>query len=378
MMGARTFLATALVGRAVSRFRNTSEQGDPSARGRRRRSGVVPWAAAGAALGVGAAALAPRPHAARLAGRVALVTGGSRGLGLSMAREFGGRGASVVICARDGDELDRAVADLEGRGVPARGIRCDVRDPEGAERLVEQAEAAFGHLDFVVNNAGIIQVGPQEVLTEEHFRDAMETMFWAPLRISRAAVGPLSRTGGSLVTITSIGGHLSVPHLLPYSCAKFAEVALSEGLGAELARRGVRVTTVVPGLMRTGSHRAAVFSGNAEREYGWFALGAGLPLVSADAGRAARRIVEAAARGRPYLVITPLAAAVVAARGLCPSLVQRLMRVMAGVLPGPPQEPREKRGAVADEGLVNGAVRTAAVLNERAADDLNQEPRKGD
>ncbi|MGQ4271480.1 SDR family NAD(P)-dependent oxidoreductase [Nocardiopsis changdeensis] len=372
-MKAKTVLVPLLAARAASRLRRD----EPQQARRSRSGGVLPWAAAGAALGVGAAALAPRPHTTRLAGRVALVTGGSRGLGLSLAREFGERGASVVVCARDGDELDRAVADLEARGVPARGIRCDVRDPEGAERLVKEAEAAFGHLDFVVNNAGIIQVGPQEVLTEEHFRDAMETMFWAPLRISRAAIGPLSRTGGSLVTITSIGGHLSVPHLLPYSCAKFAEVALSEGLGAELARRGVRVTTVVPGLMRTGSHRAAVFSGNAEREYSWFALGAGLPLVSAGAGHAARRIVEAAARGRPYLVITPLAAAVVAARGLCPSLVQQLMRVMAGVLPGPPEEPAEKRGAEADEGMVNGAVRTAAVLNERAADDLNQEPRHG-
>ncbi|MFL1429475.1 MULTISPECIES: SDR family NAD(P)-dependent oxidoreductase, partial [unclassified Nocardiopsis] len=339
------------------------------------RGGTLPWAAAGAALGVGAAALAPRPHTTRLAGKVALVTGGSRGLGLRLAREFGERGASVVICARDGGELDRAVADLEGRGVPVRAVRCDVRDPDGAERLVREAETAFGHLDFVVNNAGIIQVGPHEVLSEEHFREAMETMFWAPLRVSRAALGPLAETGGHLVNITSVGGRLSVPHLLPYSCAKFAEVALSEGLGAEVARRGVRVTTVVPGLMRTGSHRAAVFTGNAEREYTWFALGAGLPLVSTDAGRAARRIVEASARGRSHLVLTPLAGAVVVARGLSPSLVQWAMRVMAGVLPGPPERPEEKRGALADAGLVNGAVRTAAVLNERAAADLNQEPR---
>jgi hypothetical protein len=129
--------------------------------------------------------------------------------------------------------------------------------------------------------------------------------------------------------------------------------------------------------MRTGSHRAAVFSGNAEREFTWFALGAGLPLVSVDAGRAARRIVEAAARGRSHLVLTPLAGAAMAARGLCPSLVQRGMRVMAGVLPRPPTRPREARGALADSGLVNGAVRTAAVLNERAAADLNQEPRQG-
>ncbi|MFF1673966.1 SDR family NAD(P)-dependent oxidoreductase [Nocardiopsis flavescens] len=373
-MGVKALAVPVLAGRAaaVAKLR----QGEPGGRRRRRGGGVLPWAAAGAALGVGAAVVVPEPRTTRLTGRVALVTGGSRGLGLRLAREFGERGASVVVCARDGEELERAAADLEGRGVRVRTVRCDVTEPGAPEQLVREAVAAFGHLDFVVNNAGIIRVAPYEVLEEEDFREAMETMFWAPLRVARAALGPLAETGGSLVNITSIGGRLSVPHLLPYSCAKFAEVALSEGLGAEVARRGVRVTTVVPGLMRTGSQRAAVFAGNAEREYSWFALGAGLPLVSVDAGRAARRIVEAAARGRSHLVLTPLAVAVLAARGLCPSLVQGAMRVMAGALPRPSAQPREKRGAAADTGLVNGAVRRAAVLNERAAADLNQEPRR--
>jgi NAD(P)-dependent dehydrogenase (short-subunit alcohol dehydrogenase family) len=329
---------------------------------------------AGAALGLGAAALLGGRRPALLSGRVALITGGSRGLGLQLAREFGRRGAAVVICARDRDELDRAVADLEERGVRVRGVRCDIRDPECAESLIEEATAAFGHLDFVVNNAGIIQVGPQETLSESHFRDAMETMFWAPLRISRAAIGPLERTRGSLVTITSIGGHLSVPHLLPYSCAKFAEVGLSEGLGAELARRGVRVTTVVPGLMRTGSHKAAVFSGDPEHEYTWFSLAAGLPLVSVSGERAARRIVEAAARGHSYLVLTPLARAAIAARGLCPPLVQGAMRVMDRVLPNPdPGGHVERRpGREADGTVVNRVLKLPTALNERAGRRLNQ------
>jgi len=332
---------------------------------------------AGAALGLGVAALAGPRRPALLDGRVALITGGSRGLGLQLAREFGQRGVSVVICARDQDELDRAVADLEQRGVQARGVRCDVRDPECAEELVEEATAAFGHLDFVVNNAGIIQVGPQETLSESHFRDAMETMFWAPLRISRAAIGPLERTRGSLVTITSIGGHLSVPHLLPYSCAKFAEVGLSEGLGAEVARRGVRTTTVVPGLMRTGSHKAAVFSGDPEHEYTWFSLGAGLPLVSVSGERAARRIVEAAARGRSYLVLTPLARAAIVARGLCPSFVQGAMRVMDRVLPDPGGSVERRPGREADDTVVNRVLKLPTALNERASRRLNQRDDEG-
>ncbi|WP_159942373.1 MULTISPECIES: SDR family oxidoreductase [unclassified Nocardiopsis] len=370
-MRGKTSLALAVAGWAVSRLRNRDEPEPPP---RRRRGGTAAWAATGALAGVGAAALAGRPRTTRLPGRVALITGGSRGLGLQMAREFGSRGTSVVICARDRDELDRAVADLEARGVRAHGIECDIRDPERVASLVEEAAEVFGRLDFVVNNAGIIQVGPQEVLSEEHFRDAMETMFWAPLRISRAALGPLERTRGSLVTITSIGGYLSVPHLLPYSCAKFAEVALSEGLGGELAERGVRVTTVVPGLMRTGSHKAAVFSGDPEREYTWFSLGAGLPLVSVNAPRAASRIVEGAARGRSHVVLTPLARAAIAARGLSPSLVQNLMGVMDRLLPDAPDGAGERPGSRADTGAANRAVKLVTGLNERASRRLNQGP----
>ncbi|GAA0981415.1 SDR family oxidoreductase [Nocardiopsis tropica] len=350
---------------AVSRLRSGHEPRP------RRRAGVVPWAVAGAAVGLTAAAVS-RNRTTLLTGRVVLVTGGSRGLGLQMAREFGSRGASVVVCARDRDELDRAVADLVRRGVTAHGVRCDVRDAGQAERMVEEAAARFGRLDIVVNNAGIIQVGPQSVLTEDHFRDAMETMFWAPLHISRAALGPLERTGGRLVTITSIGGHLSVPHLLPYSCAKFAEVALSEGLGAEVAGRGVKVTTVVPGLMRTGSHKAAVFTGDPEREYSWFSLGAGLPLVSVSGERAAARIAEATARGRSHLVLTPLARAVIVARGLSPALVQRTMGIMARLLPAPPEHVEERPGREADHGLVNQALKAPTALNERATRRLNQ------
>lgn len=337
-----------------------------------RRGRVLPWVVAGTALGAGAVALRGERRPTLLMGRVALITGGSRGLGLQLAREFGSRGASVVVCARDRETLDRAVADLEGRGVRVRGLERDVRDPGQAERLVEEAVEAFGRLDFVVNNAGIIQVGPQETLAESHFRDAMETMFWAPLRVSRAALEPLEETGGSLVNITSVGGHVSVPHLLPYSCAKFAEVALSEGLGAEVARRGIGVTTVVPGLMRTGSHKAASFSGDPEHEYTWFSLGAGLPLVSVSGERAARRIVEAAARGRSYLVLTPLARAVVVARGLCPSFVQGATRVMDRLLPEPREHVERRPGREADGGLVNRMLKLPTALNERAARRLNQ------
>lgn len=106
-----------------------------------------------------------------------------------------------------------------------------------------------------------------------------------------------ARRRGRIVNITSIGGKVGMPHLLPYTCAKFATVGLSEGLRAELGREGIRVTTIVPGLMRTGSHLKAMFRGQHEQEFTWFSLGASLPLVSMGAERAARQ--SAFCRCRP-------------------------------------------------------------------------------
>jgi short-subunit dehydrogenase len=122
-------------------------------------------------------------------------------------------------------------------------------------------------------------------------------MALAPVRLALAAL-PVMReqSHGRIVTITSLGGKIAVPHLVPYCAAKFAAVGFSEGLRAELGRDPVTVTTVVPGLMRTGSHVQALFTGQADKEFTWFSLGASLPLVSMDAERAARQIVEGVRR----------------------------------------------------------------------------------
>ena len=131
-----------------------------------------------------------------------------------------------------------------------------------------------------------------------HFETALDTMALAPVRLALAALPVMRRQQhGRIVTIASIGGKMSVPHLLPYSTAKFAAVGFAEGLRAELGRGPVTVTTVVPGLMRTGSHLQARFTGRAEEEFTWFSLGASLPVISMDAERAAGQIcIEAGAR----------------------------------------------------------------------------------
>ena len=233
-----------------------------------------------------------------LYGQVVLITGGSRGLGLALAREFARAGCRLVLAARDAQELTRAQQDLTQRGAEVLAVPCDVTDQEQVRSLVDQATQRLRCVDIVVNNAGIIQVGPMSTTTVEDFANAMDVMFWGALYPTLAVLPQMrARRSGHVVNITSIGGMVSVPHLLPYTCAKFAAVGLSEGLRAELGQEGIHVTTVVPGLMHTGSYVQARFQGQQEREFTWFALGSTLPLISMSAERAARQIVQATQRG---------------------------------------------------------------------------------
>ncbi|MBC2879023.1 MULTISPECIES: SDR family NAD(P)-dependent oxidoreductase [Streptomyces] len=314
------------------------------------------------------------PSHDRLEGRAALVTGASRGLGLLIARELGRRGCKVLICARDGEELCRAERMLRAEGAEVRALACDVTGPSAARRLVDATTAAFGGVDILVNNAGNIQVGPVSAMTETDFRDAMETMYFAPLRLVLTALPEMrERGGGRIVTIASLGGRVAAPHLLPYAGAKFALTGLSQGLRAELAADGISVTTVLPGLMRTGSHTAARFSGQPTREYAWFAVSSGLPLLSMDAERAARAIVRAAERRRPELVLTPIAKAAVRLHGMAPATTTRALTLGARLLPrGGPGPAHDVPGRQAARRLGSAAVARLTVLNDRAARRYNQ------
>ena len=250
-----------------------------------------------------------------LAGKVALITGGAGGIASGLARGFAAAGACIILADRNELVHQRALEFREA-GADAHALVFDVTDPKAVEGAIQGAIAMCGGLDIVVNNAGVIQVGPLAAMAEEDFRSAMDVMFYAPLRLTLAALPMMRRRpGGRIVNITSIGGRVPAPHLLPYDTAKFAATALSEGLHAELAAEGISVTTVLPGLMRTGSHTAARFSGDAGKEYAWFGPASGLPLLSMDAERAARAIVRAAERRRTELVLTPAAKLAVIPKG---------------------------------------------------------------
>ncbi len=269
---------------------------------------------------------------------LALVAGGSRGLGLLIARELGDLGHRIVICARDGDELHRAAEQLRGRGHTVRAEVCDVSDAEQVDDLVERVERADGPIEVLVCVAGVIQVGPLRALERQHFADAVDVMLWGPVNTALAVVPAMRARGrGRIGVITSVGGLIAAPHLLPYSTAKFGAVGFTRGLRSELAGSGVSVTTVAPGLMRTGSHIRAEFVGDHPREYAWFAAAASLPLLSLDAERAAARIVRAVLAGRSDLTLTPLAWAAPRVAALFPRLTAGLLGVTTRMLPSAPE-----------------------------------------
>ena len=278
-----------------------------------------------------------RARASRtLRGRVAVVTGGSRGLGFLLARELGRQGCRVVICARDGSELERARASLVARGVEALAVTCDVSDPAAVDRLVATTLERFGQIDLLINNAGTIHVAPLEALGLGDFHDAMSGAFWGTVHTSLAVLPHMrARGSGRIVNITSIGGKVAVPHLVPYACAKFAAAGFSDGLRAEVARDGIKVTTVIPGLMRTGSSKFALFKGKARAEHAWFATAAHTPGLAMSASRAARRIIAAARRGDAQLVLGAPAKALRLAKDLLPGLTARSLSLANRLLPRP-------------------------------------------
>ncbi|MEU0785508.1 SDR family NAD(P)-dependent oxidoreductase [Streptomyces sp. NPDC006173] len=328
--------------------------------------------------------MAPTRVTSDLEGLSALVTGGSRGLGLLLSARLAQRGCRVTMAARDADELLRGAAWVEERtGVTVSTAVCDVRDRNAVEAAARLTADRQGGLDVVVANAGVIQVAPVASLDSGAFEDAMATIFGGAVNTAMASLPYLRRSdaGGRLCLIGSVGGLLAVPHLLPYSCAKAAVGALGEGLRAETAGRSVSVTTVHPGLMRTGSHLQAEFGGRSSEEFAWFSALAGAPVVSMDADRAAERVVRALERRRTRVVLTPAARAAGLAHGVAPTAVTRISGIAARLLPRAPEDDGSGPGGdiVQGHGIdrarstwTEKVRRVGSGLNDRAARRYNQ------
>ena len=176
-----------------------------------------------------------------------------------------------------------------------------------------------------------------EEMRAEDFELSLKTHFWAAYHVTNAVLaGMKDRRAGRIVNVSSFGGKVAVPHLLPYSVGKFALTGYSNGLRAELAEHGIVVTTVCPGLMRTGSHLNAEFKGRNDAENAWFALGNATPGLSISAENAAEQIIDACATGEAEVVLTLPAKLAVAAQTLFPGLVSDVSALVNRyVLPDP-------------------------------------------
>ncbi len=274
-----------------------------------------------------------------LRGKTVLITGGSRGLGLVLARQAAAEGARVAICARDEDELAQARRELVGLADDAADILTLARDITQATEvraMVAEVEARFGPVDVLINNAGIITAGPLENLDVRDFEDCMNTHFWAPLHAMQAVLSGMRRRGeGRIVNISSLGGKVAIPHMAPYTASKFALTGLSEGFRTELSQQGIRVTTVCPGLLRTGSARQALVKGQHKKEYAVFSIADSLPGLTMSAEQAARQIWNATRRGDGEIILSLPAKLLAALHGVLPGTTTDLLGWLNRTLPSP-------------------------------------------
>lgn len=314
----------------------------------------------------------------RVSDRVVLITGASRGLGLALAERFARAGNKLVLAARDVEELTKARNTLLKRKA-ARSyedvllIPADLTDPAQAASLVEHAIAHFGRIDVLINNAGIMEVGPFEDQSLEAFHRSMSTNFFAALHMTQAALPYMlhreRRNRAAIVNIGSVGGKVAVPHMLPYTASKFALVGFSEGLHAELRHKGVRVTTVCPGLMRTGGHHHASFVGDKKKEALWFDLGATTPILAASVKRAANHIYNAVAKGRAEVILTPQAWLAARIAAVAPETTHRLAALANEfVLPASPSTAQLSVPAVEEKRLEQRQARATTAPWVSSAD----------
>jgi NAD(P)-dependent dehydrogenase (short-subunit alcohol dehydrogenase family) len=240
---------------------------------------------------------------------------------------------------------------------------------------INEVQQVYGHIDVLVNNASSMQVGPLEHMTLDDFEKAMGVHFWGAYYTSMAVIPIMkSQGGGRIVNVTSVGARMAVPHLAPYTASKFATAGLSDALRAELTKDNILVSTLYPGLMRTGSPLRASFKGDYEKEFAWFAILDSIPLLTISADHAAAAAVDAARFGTAARTLGLPAKAGALVEELVPGLFAAITAQIGRLMPGP-------TGSTGDQprlGLESqsGWSRTFTGLTQAAAVRNNQVPGK--
>jgi 3-oxoacyl-[acyl-carrier protein] reductase len=204
----------------------------------------------------------------RLAGKVAIVTGASKGIGAEIAKELAGEGASVVVnYASSKEGADRIVAAIVGHGGRAVAVQADVAKQADIRRLFSETNKAFGKLDILVNNAGVYDFLPLENVTSEHFHKMFDLNVLGLILASQEAVKHFGPEGGSIVNVSSVAATSAPPFASVYSATKAAVDAVTRSLAKELGSRHIRVNSINPGMVETeGVHAAGLAEGDFRKQ----------------------------------------------------------------------------------------------------------------
>ena len=202
----------------------------------------------------------------RLTGKVAVVTGASKGIGAAIAKHLADEGAAVVVnYASSKQGAERVVAGITGKGGKAIAVQADVAKAADIQRLFAEAKKAFGRLDILVNNAGIYEFAPLEAVTPQHFHKLFDLNVLGLILTTQEAVKHFGRDGGSIINISSVVSTTGVPTSSVYSATKAAVDAVTRSLAKELGPRGIRVNAINPGMVETeGTTSQGITAGESE------------------------------------------------------------------------------------------------------------------
>ena len=194
----------------------------------------------------------------KLEGKVAIVTGASKGIGASIAKHLAESGAAVVVnYASSKEGADRVVGEIKGKGGRAAAVQADMAKADDVERLFSDAKTAFGRLDIVVNNAGVYEFMPLEQITEPHFHRQFDVNVLGLILAAKEAVKHFGAEGGSIVNISSVASTAAPPNASVYSATKAAVDAVTRSLSQELGPRRIRVNAINPGPVETEGFKTA-------------------------------------------------------------------------------------------------------------------------
>jgi NAD(P)-dependent dehydrogenase (short-subunit alcohol dehydrogenase family) len=214
-----------------------------------------------------------------LVGKVAIVTGGTQGIGRATALRLAAEGAKVVVCARGRDRLDAVAAEIRAAGGAVHAVAADVALAADCERIVDEAQRAFGGVDILVNNAGTARTGAFESVTDEAWQADLDLKLFAAIRLIRLALPSMkARGGGRIVNVTNIGAKQPGARTMPTTVSRAAGLAMTKALSREYAPHGILVNTVCIGLVRAGQHEARAAREGVDAEAMYAEMGKTVPL----------------------------------------------------------------------------------------------------